>query len=115
VTSEAISVLFALTLFTLPACSRETRAEGRQRRLDTFLAALPDSLRTDFQAITSEDDCSAVGQSLEEALILSPDLAARIDSIVDAELIDGFTCEEIVYYFWYYFDHALETGAVRGP
>jgi hypothetical protein len=108
-------VLFVSATLIFTSCQRETRAEGRQRRLDTFLSVLPESLRTDFSNIENREDCAEVGAALEEAIAESPEFAARIDSIIHAELIDSFSGEEIIYYFWYYFQHALETGFVRGP
>jgi hypothetical protein len=99
----------------MSSCGRETRTEGRQKRLDTFLSSLPDSIRDSFDSISSEEECNEVGAMLREARSRSPELSVRLDSIAHAELIDTFTDEEMVYYFWYYFDYAIETGSVRGP
>ncbi|MBN2585756.1 MAG: hypothetical protein JXR55_00555 [Candidatus Fermentibacteraceae bacterium] len=99
----------------MSSCDRETREEGRQRRLDTFRACLPDSIRESFDAVSDSDDCHDVGIMLEEARSRSAPLSAALDSIAHAELIDTFSDEEIVYYFWFYFDYAIETGSVRGP
>ena len=97
------------------SCNTETRAEGRLKRLDTFRASLPDNVRLEFDAIEGSGDCDHVGLLLEEARIEFPEVNSTLDSIVNAELIDTFSNEEIVYYFWYYFDNAIETGSVRGP
>ncbi len=97
------------------SCNNETRAEGRLKRLDTFRASLPDNVRTGFDAIAGREDCEHVGLLLEEARNDFPQFNSTLDSIVNAELIDTFSNEEIVHYFWYYFDYAIETGSVRGP
>ncbi|RKZ05184.1 hypothetical protein DRQ25_16650 [Candidatus Fermentibacteria bacterium] len=97
------------------SCNTETRAEGRLKRLDTFRASLPDNVRMGFDAIGGREDCERVGLLLEAARIEFPEVNSTLDSIVNAELIDTFSNEEIVYYFWYYFDYAIETGSVRGP
>ncbi|MFO8184623.1 MAG: hypothetical protein R6U39_10705 [Candidatus Aegiribacteria sp.] len=114
-TSVPLAVLLASGILALSSCDRETRVESRRQRLDTFRECMPDSLRESFDAISGEDDCSAVAIMMERALADSPAFAAKLDSIVHAELIDTFTAEEIVYFFWYYFDYAIETGSVRGP
>lgn len=77
--------------------------------------ALPREVRSSFDSIESRRDCQATAALLEEARLSDPELDAVLDSIVHAELIDTFTDEEVVYYFWYYFDYAIETGSVRGP
>lgn len=97
------------------SCNTETRASGRLKRLDTFRASLPDNVRMGFDAIEGREDCEHVGLLLEEARNDLPHFNSTLDSIVNAELIDSFSNEEIVYYFWYYFDYAIETGSVRGP
>jgi len=97
------------------SCSRETREESRQVRLDTFRSVLTSDLQVSFDAITSEEDCEAVGSMLTTAMEEDLTLSMAIDSIKHAELIDTFTEEEVIYFFWYYFDHAIETGTVRGP
>ncbi|OPL19376.1 MAG: hypothetical protein AVO35_10850 [Candidatus Aegiribacteria sp. MLS_C] len=107
--------LFVSFLLLAGACGGETREEGRRDRLETFRAALPDSVRTAFDSISGESDCREVGEMLWRARGSSPELSARLDSIAHAELIDTFTEEEMVRFFWYYFDHAIETGSVRGP
>ncbi len=112
---DSLAVLLATCILLVSSCDRETRAEGRQRRLDTFRACLPDSIRDGFDAISDGDDCNEVGIMLEEARSRSPEFSAALDSIAHAELIDTFTDEEIVYFFWFYFDYAIETGSVRGP
>ena len=61
------------------------------------------------------EDCADVGFLLEEARTCDISVDAVIDSIVRAELIDTFSNEEIVYFFWYYFAQAIETGSVREP
>lgn len=108
-------VLLAALLLSIGACDRESREESRQNRLDTFRAALPDSILTAFDSISDESDCEEVGIMLRNARTASPELSARLDSISHAELIDTFTEEEMVYFFWYYFDYAIQTGSVRGP
>lgn len=111
----ASRALFVSFLLLTGACARETREESRRARLETFRAALPDSVRTAFDSISSESECPEVGEMITRARVSSPELSARLDSIAHAELIDTFTEEEMVYFFWYYFDHAIETGSVRGP
>lgn len=108
-------ILFLLVILMISSCNTETRAEGRQKRLDTFRASLPDHVQTEFDAISGREDCGHVGLLLEAARNESSEVNSTLDSIVSAELIDTFSNEEIVYYFWYYFDYAIETGSVRGP
>ncbi|MGM0628694.1 MAG: hypothetical protein ACQETZ_11090 [Candidatus Fermentibacterota bacterium] len=96
------------------ACS-ESRTEGRQRRLDTFRQALPTEVRTAFDSIEAEEDCEAVGELITAARASDPGVDAKLDSIMHAELIDTFTDEELAYFFWYYFAHAIETGTVPEP
>jgi hypothetical protein len=115
VTRSALKILFAAVILTVASCGAEKRSENRQDRLDTFLAALPDSIRQSFDSISCREDCAMVGEMLEDAAESSPQLAARLDSIIQAELIDSFSSEEVVYFFWFYFDRALETGSVRDP
>lgn len=69
----------------------------------------------EFDAISDSTDCNEVGLLLEKTRADNPGINSLIDSIVHAELIDTFSNEEIVYYFWYYFKYAIETGSVRGP
>lgn len=114
-TPVSLAVLLVSGILVISSCDRETRAESRRERLDTFRECMPDSLRERFDAISDEDDCAAVAVMMERYIEDSPAFAARLDSIVHAELIDTFTAEEIVYFFWYYFDYAIETGSVRGP
>ncbi|MCK4806999.1 MAG: hypothetical protein KAT09_05100 [Candidatus Aegiribacteria sp.] len=109
------TLLFLLGILVVSSCNRETRVEGRQKRLDTFRASLPDNVRMEFDSISAREDCEHVGLLLEEARIEFQEVNSTLDSIVHAELIDTFSNEEIVYYFWYYFDYAIETGSVRGP
>jgi len=115
VTFAFSSSLFVTGIIILLSCTQETRTEGRQRRLNTFRASLPDNVRMEFDAISDSADCNEVGLLLEETREEYPEINAAIDSIVHAELIDTFSNEEIVYYFWYYFEYAIETGSVRGP
>jgi len=96
-------------------CSPESRAEGRQRRLDTFRNALPDSLLLAFDAIGSPADCGPVSRMLASARAGDPSLEARVDSIMHAELIDTFNDSDVVYFFWYYFADALEKGRIPEP
>ena len=96
-------------------CGPETRAEGRQRRLDTFRNALPDSVLTAFDAIGSPADCGPVSRMLASARAADSSLEARIDSIMHAELIDTFNDSDVVYFFWYYFADALEKGRIPEP
>ncbi|MBD3278051.1 MAG: hypothetical protein GF388_07115 [Candidatus Aegiribacteria sp.] len=109
------ALLLSTGLALTSSCQRESRIEGRQRRLDTFRMALPTEVRSSFDSIESRSDCQTTASLLEQARRSDPELDAVLDSIVHAELIDTFTDEEIVYYFWYYFDYAIETGSVRGP
>lgn len=97
------------------SCSRQTREEMRRERLDSFRSILPEPLRGSFDAIGAESDCAAVGAALSVVRADDPVLDAAVDSVMHAELIDTFTDEEVIYFFWYYFDNAIETGTVRGP
>ncbi len=108
-------LLFLLVILMLSSCNTETRACGRQKRLDTFRASLPDHIRTEFDAISGREDCEHVALLLEEARNESQEVSSTLDSILNSEFISTFSNEEIVYYFWYYFDYAIETGSVRGP
>ena len=114
-TRAAVVTSLVLAAALAISCQRETREESRQTRLDTFRGALPSEVRTSFDTISNEEDCTAVGLMLTEALEEDPSMAMTVDSIMHAELIDTFTDEEVVYFFWYYFAHAIETGTVRGP
>ncbi|MCD4775669.1 MAG: hypothetical protein K8S15_06400 [Candidatus Aegiribacteria sp.] len=114
-TFSCSAALFVTGIIIISSCNQQTRSEGRQIRLDTFRASLPDDVRMEFDAISVSEDCEAVGLLLEEARNENPEVNAAVDSIVHAELIDTFSNEEIVYFFWYYFDYAIETGSVRGP
>jgi len=115
VTFSTFALLFLLGIPMASSCQKETRADGRQRRLDTFKASLPVNLRMEFDAISDREDCEHVGFLLEEARNEFPELDSTLDSIIHAELIDTFSNREIVYYFWYYFDYAIETGSVGEP
>ncbi len=72
-------------------------------------------VRNEFDEIIDSENCADVGFLLEEARACDISVDAAIDSIVRAELIDTFSNEEIVYFFWYYFAQAIETGSVREP
>jgi len=108
-----LAVLVAAAV-TAAGCG-STREEMRRERLDTFRSVLPGELLAAFDAIEAETGCAAVGQMLSEARAGDPRLDAAVDSIMHAELIDTFSDVEVVTFFWLYFDHALETGTVRGP
>lgn len=114
-TFSCSKALFVTWIIIFSSCNQETRSEGRQTRLDTFRASLPNDVMIEFDSISTREDCENVGLLLEEARNENPEVNAAVDSIVHAELIDTFSNEEIVYYFWYYFDYAIETGSVRGP
>jgi len=88
------------------------RTESRQQRLDSFRQILPESICTEFDLIQSQADCNQVGLLLAEARSADAGLNAVIDSVMHAELIDTFTETELVYFFWYYFASAIETGNV---
>ena len=110
-----ILTVLASAALTLAGCGPESRADGRQRRLDTFRNALPDSVLTAFDAIGSPGDCGAVARMLASARAADSSLEARIDSIMHAELIDTFNDSDVVYFFWYYFADALEKGRIPEP
>jgi len=112
--SGLIPVLLLGAFLTL-ACGPESRTEGRQRRLDTFRSVLPTEVRQSFDAIESEEDCQAVTLDLTNAIAHDRELEMAIDSIMKAELIETFTDEEIIFFFWYYFAYAIETGTVPEP
>ena len=105
--------LLVFTALTISSCTRESRIESRQKRLNTFRSVLPPDVRNEFDEITDRDNCTDVGFLLEEARTYDISVDAAIDSIVRAEMIDTFSNEEIVYFFWYYFECAIETGSVR--
>ena len=107
--------LFVAGVLITSSCGHQSRVEGRQERLDTFRSSLPPTVMNQFDAIESKEDCADVGLLLEEARHDFPEVENAIDSIVNAELIDAFSNEEIVYFFWYYFDYAIETGSVSEP
>lgn len=107
--------LLLAVLLVSAACGYETRTESRQRRLDTFRTFLPDSIRSAFDSIESEEDCDRVADMITSARDSDPELQARLDSIMHAELIDTFSDRDLVYFFWYYFAYAIETGSVPEP
>ena len=104
-----------LALIVLLGCGTESRTEGRQKRLDSFRGALPQEILSAFDSIEEEGDCEAVGRLITAARGVDPTLDAALDSIMHAELIDTFTDEELAYFFWFYFAHAIETGTVPEP
>ncbi len=107
--------LLVFTVLTISSCTRESRIESRQKRLNTFRSVLPLDVRNEFDEITNRENCADVGFLLEEARACDISVDASIDSITSAELIDTFSNEDIVYFFWYYFAQAIETGSVREP
>lgn len=107
--------LLVLAALTILSCTRESRIESRQRRLNTFRSVLPLDVRNEFDEITDRENCADVGFLLEEARTCDISVDAAIDSIVRSELIDTFSNEDIVYFFWYYFAQAIETGSVIEP
>ena len=107
--------LLVLTALTILSCSRESRIESRQKRLNTFRSVLPLDIRDEFDEIMDRGNCADVGFLLEEARACNISVDTAVDSIVRAEMIDTFSNEEIVYFFWYYFAYAIETGSVREP
>lgn len=109
--TAALSIIVC-TAAALSACGPESRSEGRQRRLDTFRSALPESLLVAFDAIESPGDCGQVSRMLSSVREADPSVEARIDSIMHAELIDCFNDSDVVYFFWYYFADALEKGRI---
>jgi len=110
-----LPLVLTVTAMGSASCSRQTREEMRRERLDSFRSVLPDQIRGSFDAIETESDCAAVGAALSTARAEDPMLDADVDSVMHAELIDTFTDEEVIYFFWFYFDNAIETGTVRGP
>ena len=83
--------------------------------MNTFRSVLPLDIRNEFDEITDRENCDDVGFLLEEARSCNISVDTAIDSIVCAEMIDTFSDEEIVYFFWYYFAYAIETGSVIEP
>ena len=108
------ALLLAMTFLTAVSCGT-SREDGRRERLESFRRVLPQDILTAFDGIESRTDCDSVGLLLRQFRYDDPELDAAIDSIARAELIDPFSEEDIVYYFWYYFHQAIETGTVRGP
>jgi hypothetical protein len=114
--SERFFTLAILPVFViLISCGPESRTEGRQRRLDSFRAVLPEDIRQAFDSIDAEDGCVSVALMLSDARERDPQLNAAIDSIMQAELIETFSDRDIVNFFWFYFAHAIETGTVPEP
>lgn len=105
----------ALMLALTCTCGTESRAEGRQKRLDTFRRTLPADVRAAFDSLEDEEGCVEVAELLSAARSDDPALDAALDSIMHAELIDTFTDEELVRFFWRYFAHAIKTGTVPEP
>ena len=114
--SDRLVTLAILPVFAiLLSCGPESRTEGRQHRLDTFRAVLPEDVRTAFDNIDAEEGCEAVGLMLTEARAADLNLNAAVDSIMNVELIREFSDRDIVSFFWYYFAYAIETGTVPEP
>jgi len=109
------SALSLTLIIGLSSCGTPTREESRQTRLDTFRNALPEEVCRSFDSISNEDDCDETGELLDLAISSDSSLETVMDSIKHEELIDAFSSQDIVYYFWYYFAYSLETGTVRGP
>ena len=107
--------LLVFTALTISSCNSESRIESRQKRLNTFRSVLPPDVRNEFDEIMDREDCADIGILLVEARACDISVDAAIDSIVRAEMIDVFSNEEIVYFFWYYFANAIETGSVKEP
>ena len=107
--------MLVIAALMISSCSRESRIESRQRRLNTFRSVLPLEVRNEFDEITSRENCADAGFLLEEARTCDISVDAAIDSIVRAEFIDTFSNEDIVYFFWYYFAQVIETGSAREP
>ena len=114
--SSSLVILAILPVFAiLISCGPESRTEGRQHRLDSFRAILPEDIRQAFDGIEAEEDCDGVALMLTEARDADPQLDAAVDSIMQAELIETFSDRDIVNFFWYYFAYAIETGTVPEP
>lgn len=109
-----VFLIAASVVVVFTGCGK-TREEGRQRRLDTFREILPEEVLFQFDAIESEIDCDRVGALLSDARADDRDLDMRLDSIMHAELIDTFSDEEVIHFFWFYFAYAIEVGAVPEP
>jgi hypothetical protein len=108
-----VTLVLAMMVF-LSGCGNG-RAEGRQRRLDTFREALPEEVRSAFDSIGDSIDCERVGGMLAESRATDTGLDARIDSIMHAELVDAFTDTDLVHFFWYHFALAIRTGTIPNP
>lgn len=108
------AVILCISVGVGSSC-RKSRAEFRAERLETFLGSLPTEVREAFESIDVIEDCAAVGRLLHDARLLSPEVDARVDSIMRAELIPLFSDTEVVEFFWVYFDRALESGTVPEP
>lgn len=111
----SFSACILLVITSAFSCGTPSREESRQIRLDAFRNALPADVLVSFDSISTESDCIETGLLLDSAMSSDPSLAAVIDSIKHDELIDAFSNRDLVYYFWYYFAHALQTGTVEGP
>jgi hypothetical protein len=112
-------VTAAVALFTaacmLASCGRPSRAEMRQERLDTFRNALPSDVRAAFDTIDGEQGYGDVGRMITAARLSDPLIAASLDSIRHAELIDFFSDSEMVRFFRIYFADAIRDGTVPEP
>jgi hypothetical protein len=112
--SAAFSLVILAVLAVL-SCGADSRAESRRQRLNTFREVLPQDVRQEFDGIRHESQCVQVGTLLTQAREEDADLDASIDSIMHAELIDCFTDDEMVHFFWLYFAFSLEGNAVPDP
>lgn len=110
--ASALVVLVFLIVFQ---CCTDSRMERRQQRLNAFREVLPEDILREFDGIEHRSDCQRVGLLLSQAREENTSLDASIDSIMHAELIDCFTDEELVRFFWLYFAYALEENAVPEP
>jgi len=108
---RTILFLPLILILVFVGCNND-RADGRQKRLDTFRAVLPVDISTEFDLIENFTDCRRVGLLITEACATDSVLNLALDSIKHAELIDLFTDTELVRFFWLYFANAIETGTV---
>lgn len=113
--SFTVSVLVILIILAVFSCCTDSRAESRRQRLNIFREILPGEIRREFDGIYQESDCLRVGLILTQAREKDPDLDASLDSIMHAELIDCFTDQELVRFFWLYFAYSLEENTVPEP
>lgn len=107
------SALVILSFLAVLSSCADSRTESRRQRLNGFREVLPEGIRREFDGIEDESDCRRVGLLLSLEREENAVLNAAVDSIMHSELIDCFTDEELVRFFWLYFAFSIEEDAVH--